>query len=123
MTRPISDEDWNAWLIDWENAFGTVGAQSNVPVKLSSCRLAYYKNAIDVFRTDLPLAALWMLMRTWTLAASCLRSNSPAMHAWQVFCQSLALDQTGFSDRLTGLDVFLDNVEETIDQYARQNGI
>ena len=123
MTRPVSEEDWNAWLIDWENAFATARSQSNAPVKLSTCRLAYYKSAIDVFRTDLPLAALWMLLRTWTLAASCLRANSPAMHAWQVFCQSLALDETGFSDRLSGLDVSLDNIEETIDQYARQNGI
>ncbi len=123
LPSSIDEESWQAWMIAWENAYTTVGEQSNCPVHLLPPRRDYYKNAILAAQTDAPAAAFWLMLRTWTDAVSCLRSNSTVIHGWNQMTKTVNLDEASMKDRLNALDIYLDGVEETIDTYARKNGI
>ena len=69
------------------------------------------------------MAAWWVVLRTWTLAACHLPPDSPAHQDWLNLCQALGLDAERFDERLTALDTYLDGVEETLDVWAKENGI
>ena len=42
---------------------------------------------------------------------------------FKIFRQTIGLDDTSFAARLKELDAYLDTVEDTIDAYARKNGL
>jgi hypothetical protein len=123
MKSPPTEELWQGWLIDWENAYLTVSGQPNCPVKLHAYRKAYYQRAIDALSLDNAPAALWILLRTWALAASNFRVNAAAHHPFKVFRQTIGVDDAALPARLKELDAFLDKVEDVIDGFARQNGL
>jgi len=123
IKTPPTEELWKGWLIDWENAYDTVAGQPNCPVRLHAYRKAYYKKAIEALSLDNAPAALWILLRTWALAARHLRVNAAAHHPFKIFRQTIGLDDASFPARLKELDAYLDKVEDTVDGYARRNGL
>lgn len=120
LNRDLSAQDWQEWLPAWQEAFSAAAKQTNCPPALNACRLNYYARAIDIFTTENPSAALWLLLRTWSAALCVLPSSS---QSWEKACQSLQLEPSGLGERLTSLDAYLDTVEETLDLWAKQNGI
>lgn len=123
IKTPPTEDLWKGWLIDWENVYDTVAGQSNCPIRLHAYRKAYYQKAIEALSLDNAPAALWILLRTWSFAASHLRVNAAAHHPFKVFRQTIGLDDASFAARLKELDAYLDTVEDTIDAYARKNGL
>lgn len=116
-------EAWETWLQSWVGALTAIGKRPSCPVRLHPSRLPYYFRAADALREEHPAAALWLILRTWTLAIHHLPTDSAEFQAWETACAEINLDDAHFSDRLDGLDVYLDAVEETLDQWAEQNGI
>jgi hypothetical protein len=123
LRQPPDDELWTGWLIDWENIFNTVSVTSTCPVKLQPPRKGYYLNAMRNLHGDNAPAALWILLRTWSLLASHLRSNAAALHPYNEFRRTLGLDEGSLKIRFTDLDRFLDRVDETLDDFALSSGI
>lgn len=121
--QPPSDEQWESWMIDWENAFDSVSVLASCPVKLKPPRKAYYLSAMQALRNENAPGALWLLLRTWTVLASHMRANAAALHPFSKFRQSLGLDESSLEERFDGLDKFLDQVDETLDAFARASGI
>ena len=70
-----------------------------------------------------PHAALWPLLRTWTLAVSILPDDHLAYTAWREACLQLGLADQGLIERIAALDVYLDTVDETLDTWAQENGV
>ena len=70
-----------------------------------------------------PLAVLWPLLNTWTLAVSCLPPDSQGKAAWVDVCSRLELLFEAFVMRISALDAYLDLVEETLDEWAQRNGV
>jgi len=123
LNQPITDEDWQTWLKDWKIALKTVSQLENCPPRLHGCRQLYYERAMETLKTDNPGSAMWILLRTWSLALLCLPEDESHFQTWQKACQKLALDEANFEVRINSLDAYLDSVEEALDIWSEQMGI
>jgi hypothetical protein len=122
MPQPIPPETWSAWLQDWESAFLTAGSKENAPARLHPLRLDYYKKGALALRDDYPAAALWPVLRTWTLAV--MTDSSPdLLERWKSAINYLELDPAQLEDSIQSLDIYLDNIEETLDLWASNMGL
>ena len=110
------------WLPLWQEAYLSIPA-ATVPVRLSPLRLPYYRSALDAhLASPHPEAALWPMLRTWTLAAGLCSPDSRASQGWAWAFTQLGLAGAGFMDRMAALDAYLDLVDETLEDWARRNG-
>ena len=115
-------KDLAAWIPSWEADFLAASDSSLAEARLHPARAQYYRAAFEaMLNGETPLAALWALLRTWTLAAAALPEEKIA--AWSQTLQSLGLLGEGFQDRLRELDSFLDSIEETLEAKAAANGL
>ena len=117
---PIPPAALTEWLPAWNQALKTVGQLERPPQRLSTCRQAYYGRAVEALVNDFPEAALWTLLRTWTLAACSLPSDVEIKTSWNRICQAVYLD---VEERVNGLDSYLDTVEEILDAHAKSQGL
>ena len=87
-----------------------------------SARLNYYEKAFEVLlSSESPLASLWPLINTWTLAANVLENDQ--IKAWQIACEQLGLLGNGFEQRVSDLDHYLDEIDIRFDEIAAANGL
>jgi hypothetical protein len=117
-----SSEQVKTWLPQWSAVLHAVEGVDNLPIRLSPYRRAYYERACDALAADTPAAALWPLMRTWTLALTCLPHDDPHRGEWQQACAALDLDEKQLGDRLSALDTYLDTIDETLEAWGKANG-
>jgi len=120
---PLTEEDWQKWIKGWREDLLKAGQLQNPPVALHPYRLVYYERAIDVLRSDHPIAALWLLIHTWSRAICSLPENSPHSKSWQTACRALELDGEKLSVRVEALDGYLDSLEDVLEDWAQQNGV
>lgn len=112
----------HAWLPAWRSAYLDI-PDKNRPAGLHPARLVYYSQAFEaVLSGPQPVAALWPLVLTWTDIVGFLPPNSPDCIAWQEAMAHLGLTASGFTQKVTALDAFLDTVDETLDSWAQKNG-
>lgn len=123
LDRPISGDEWVKFLSSSRNAFEAASEQEGRPARLHPSRQAYYLRAAEVMQDDHPPAALWLLLRAWTLALCYLPENKPLLKSWQAACNALDLSGDGFQRRIAALDAYLDGVEETLDDWSDQHGV
>lgn len=117
------DQQWEGWLADWKLAYQAAARQEDAPAKLHSGRLPYYERAASALWSTHPVAALWIMLRSWALAASHLPADAPEQAAWLSASQALRLSDGVFAERVNNLDQYLDAVEEALDQWGRKNGV
>jgi hypothetical protein len=123
VASSVNAQSITRWLPAWEKAF-RAAAQAPGDLRLHSARLAYYKTAIEAqLASDMPSAALWPLLYTWALAADNEGFDEEQARDWETVCAELGLDMPGCADRLQAQDVFLDRLEEILEQVAVENGI
>ncbi len=108
---------------DWLAALDAVAAVPSCPVKLSPIRRKYYTDAELALQEACPTASLWIMLRTWCLALTHLRSNSVLFKPFNEFREQLGLGVEAFIEKLQALDAMLDALEETLDSYASANGL
>ena len=119
----LTEETWQTWLEQWGTCLKAASKLENVPPRLTSPRVSYYRSAIETLHNDHPEAALWILLRTWVQSLLCLQENPVNMESWQEVIRTLNLDEVHFPDRIKALDAYLDIVEETLDVWAQSNGV
>ena len=111
-----------SWIPDWEYAFKLACENTKVDIRISIARINYYEKAINaMLEGAIPLAALWPLFHTWTLAADVLDGDH--LKFWETAAGELGLLGAGFAERVNELDHFIDDVEITLDEVARENGV
>ena len=111
------------WLPAWEATFQAL-VESEAPARLRPDRRVYYQQPIEaLIQAENWQAALWPLLYTWTLAVHTLGDRSEQAQPWREAFTHLDLMGDGFAQRLEALDAYLDTVEETIDSWARANGV
>jgi hypothetical protein len=111
------------WLPDWRITFLAATENARVDQRIHPARLNYYEKAMQaLLEGEMPLAALWPLIHTWTLSAHVLADVTPTV-PWREACIQLGLLGTGFEDRVHALDQYLDEIEAGLDEIAAANGL
>ena len=110
------------FLPEWEKDFQEAASRPDVEGRIHPARLAYYKKALEaLLSSQNPQALLWPFIHTWSLATAVLPLDRQA--AWQSICQKLGLAGEAFKERLQGLDLYLDGIEELLEGVATVNGL
>jgi hypothetical protein len=123
VSSNVSVETAYQWLPAWEIGF-KAASRSPSDLRLHPARLAYYKTAIESqLASDLPRAALWPLLHTWALAAESDSFDDEQTQTWNSVCTEMGLSATNHHERLQSLDIFLDRLEEILEQLADENGV
>ncbi len=115
--------NWQSWLETWRKTILAANEKKHCPAGINSIRIPYYENAILSFIQENRNSALWILLRTWTLALAQLAKRAPEATPWHQFILTLNLGKEHFPARLKELDIYLEAVEETVDLWAKQNGV
>jgi hypothetical protein len=111
----MDGEMLTACLAAWENDFITGAGMPGVEPRIALPRLGYYKLACQsILQGESPYTILWPLLLTWTLAAKSLPASQ--RKTWESTCLGLGLLGSGFSEKLTRLDHFLDVIEEMLEK-------
>jgi predicted nucleotidyltransferase len=111
------------WIVAWRTCLQALRG-GELPPRLDPNRLAYYQHAFEAYLDgDQPVAPLWALLRTWTLAALQLSPEAEELAAWKKACTQLGLLGAGFGERLEALDTYLDAVDDLTEKWARANGV
>jgi hypothetical protein len=109
------------FLAGWETTFVDAAGRSHVHPSIKIPRLSYYKLAFEALLAgESPQSILWPLVNTWTRAAVAV----PPTHQskWLAACETLGLTGAAFTERVEGLDLFLDSVEEVLENTAARDG-
>jgi len=123
IANNVSVDAIRHWLPAWESSF-QVAASSPADLRLHSARLAYYKTAIEAqLASDLPRAALWPMLHTWALASENGNYADEQTRDWNAVCAEMGLEAAALPERLQALDVFLDSLEEILEQITVDNGL
>jgi hypothetical protein len=118
----VDATDIRAWVLGWHQAVEALQGDPTPP-RLSSPRIPYYSRAFEaILDSDQPLGVLWPLLRTWTEAVSLLPEDSPASVPWKEAVTRIGLLGDTFTAKLAALDAYLDQVEELLEDWARENG-
>jgi hypothetical protein len=119
----VSQETMRLWLPQWEEMLDGL-SEPKRPARLHPARRSYYLHAFrSLLDGEHPQAVLWPLLRTWTQAAALLPQEHTLLESWKACCRELGLLDDDFSERVSALDAFLDMVDETLDGWARLNGV
>jgi hypothetical protein len=120
----VTASELGAWLGDWEVAFDAAARLGVSPARLPAPRRAYYREALaSLLASETPRAALWPLVRTWTHLVQTLPEDHAARPSWTQAMTRLGLAGAGMTTRLDAFDAYLDQVEEALETWARQNGV
>ena len=118
----VDAEKVKSWISDWESAFKLASEKKGVDMRVNPTRLNYYEKAIHaMLEGEIPLAALWPLFHTWTLAAEVLEGDH--LKFWQNAASELGLLGVGFEEHVEALDHFIDEIEVTLNDVAIANGL
>lgn len=111
------------WLPLWRNAYEAIPVE-RTPARLHPQRRLYYQQAFEaMIGASKQEAVLYPLLRTWTMAVSFAAKDSPIYKEWSQALMFLGLLGVGFAERMRALDAYLDVVEETLENWARDNGV
>jgi hypothetical protein len=110
------------WLPDWESAFKAAFETGMADARIHPARLNYYRKCFEaMLGGEDPTVMLWPLFNTWTLAAVSLPGET--IGPWQAACSTLGFGGDGFSERVQGLDHFLDELDILLDEVAAEHGL
>lgn len=119
----LETEPIKSWLPSWVAAYDALPVD-HTPASLHSDRKFYYLRAFEaILDGDQPMAVLWPLLSTWTRIANILREDETVIAAWQGVFQQIGFLGDGFRERIEALDAYLDLIEETIDTWAKRQGV
>ncbi len=120
----VDDDLVKNWIPAWHASLVALKDIGDAPIRLHPARLPYYERSLDaLLNGEQPDAAIWPMIRTWTLACRYLPVESPHFSAWEEACQHLNLGPDQFEEKLSALDAYLDNIEETLDEWGIENGV
>jgi len=114
----FTDENFSAWADSYHLLFEALKDIPDTLAELALCRRAYYEKAMRALYPVNPAGALWLMINTWTRAATILPKAEQPYKDWQSICRQLELDSKNLSTRLEDLDHLLDTVEEVTDRLA-----
>ncbi len=118
----VDSQSLVAMVAEWQNTFQSLPEAGHHP-RLHPYRLNYYRQAFNaILESEQPENILWPLLRTWTLAASILPESDPGYQSWSDTARQLNLLGPDFDQRIQALDIYLEQVEETLNAWGKREG-
>jgi len=118
----IKSQNMVSWVVDWETTLDALSQEVRHP-RLHPYRHKYYRLAFDaMIESGQPENTLWPLLRNWTLAAKAYPEDDSSLQLWKDACHKLGFLGSEFSERIEGLEMFLNQVKDAIDDWADKNG-
>ena len=117
------DSYWESWMNCWRSALSIASQQDDLLPRAHPASRLYYERAASFLWQEHPIAALWILLRSWTDAVLQFEPGSSGLEAWNSACQILHLDEDNFNKCASEMDSLLDSVEEILDQWGKANGV
>lgn len=119
----VEGETLSGWLPAWEAAYLSLPDADSIP-RLHPHRCAYFRRAFDSITSGAtPQNVLWPLLRTWADVVERLPEDSAERQSWQSALVQLGLLDAGFREKVAALDIYLDSVEEILDEWGQARGI
>jgi hypothetical protein len=110
------------WLPGWKQAFLSASENPKVDLRVHAARINYYEKAMQaMMQGDMPVAALWPMLLTWTLSAEIMANDGQI--EWRETCTHLGLLGKAFEEKTQALDRFIDEIEVYLDELAVSNGV
>jgi hypothetical protein len=119
----VEPQQLHAWIPEWNSALKAL-PKARAGARLHPHRIHYFKVAVEsALESDQPYACLWPLISTWTEAAALLDGDDANLAPWRHAMEQTGLVGDGFEERLEALDAYLDQIEETIEEWASAHGV
>ena len=113
----------SSWVDQFSHDFESLQDLSDLPVHLSSCRFAYYIDALQAFvQSGDEKIALWPLLQVWLDIQLLAERPSPDPQSWETCLSELHLTAADSSQKADALDAFLDTVEVVIETWSNKYG-
>ena len=111
------------WIPLWRRSLNEL-PQELCPVDLHPYRREYYHQSINtLLESDHPKSALWTILKTWTKAYLNLPEEHTAKQPCQQVCQELGLLGEHFPNRLKAFDIYLEQIEEVLQDWSKAQGV
>ncbi|MGB9641039.1 MAG: hypothetical protein ACPL4H_09020 [Anaerolineales bacterium] len=118
----VNMEILQEWLPSWKEAYVSLPNQNNY-LRLHPDRFNYYYRAFEAFlKSEEPRQMLWPFFSTWTKIVELSPQNSQIQQNWQDILLQTQIGGEYFPQKIAALDAYLDQVEETLEQWAAVNG-
>jgi len=117
------EPDWDSWVTNWNIAFSSLQQLDNTPLSYTEMRRPYFEKAILGLKETNNQAALWLLLWTWSFMSNRLQKNNSSQRGFSDLLEQLMLSPDHFSERISGLDQFLEVVEDTIEKWKASSGL
>ena len=118
-----SEGDLSTWVDQLSHDFESLKELTDLPAHLSSCRQAYYLDALQAFvQSGDAKNALWPLLRVWLDIQMLTEKTSTHTKNCEACLSELGFTEADRSQKIDSLDVFLDSVEVTIEAWSNKYG-
>lgn len=118
-------EEIEGYLSDWVEQldldYKSLHGLSNLPPHLSSCRHAYYIDALrSLAQSGDAQVSLWPLLRVWLDVQLLTEQSSRDTQTWENCLSELHLTEDQAAQRAEALDAFLDTIEVVIETWTKK---
>ena len=116
-------EQLEQWIDLWKECFSAT--PNNVPVELSPIRTNYYLKAMESLKETQPMAGIWIMLKTLALYFSTVSTDlsTGAKEEQTQYLTALGLAPQNVAGRIENLENFIDDCEETLEQWAVNRGL
>lgn len=118
----VNQEILQNWIEIWRESFSVL-PQQNQYMRLHPARFNYYGRAFDaLINSNEPCHMLWPFFSTYIKIVELSPQNRSIQEKWQQILEQSQLGGKYFPEKIAAFDAYLDQVEETIEQWAEANG-
>ena len=118
----VDRETLQGWLPIWKEAYKSLPKQTTY-LQVHPDRLNYYYRAFETLLDSAdPRQILWPLLNTWINIVELTPQNNQNLQNWQAILDKTHLGGEFFPEKIAALDAYLDQIEETMEQWAAENG-
>ena len=118
----VEVETLHDWVSVWNTTYNAESITKR-PAQIHQYRRDYYLMSLKALLAgEKPKDVLWPLLFTWTQVAGCLPEEDPAFLKWQTTFEQLGLLGVDFPERIQAMDIYLEQVEEKIENWAFEHG-
>ena len=118
------DFPWQSILEGWQALWQQTGNLPDAPADFQPFRQDYYLQPVQLLVEEAPQAALWIVLQTLLEAWQYLQKrNIEPVYPLEHLLEPIHLGKKLFTQRVEQLDAYLDAIEMSFEEWAKQQGL